>query len=753
MSDALTKENGLDVLGKAIDLGINHFMQQNYHKALKIFSKAISLAESYDEDEIIKLRKTLKLPQKWSSCKIIHPKLGSLLDHRAATYERLNDLTNSFKDCEKLIELEPFGCKGYLRMSKIFMRQGKQTKAYAVLVKGIKRVNYGIEKYNIPVSGKLLEALRRQKEAIGEDIKKDRIVKQIENKVEDKLLVVPTKRKLTTLSDMISDQLTKKQSPAVIYFSKDPLEKLPLELIRKIFKYLPFQSISSCVLVSKIWYEIITSFPELFEDIQLKRQISASAFKKLYKILSKSSQNRTFKRINRLKIYPKRQEEKSILNTLMNFTKLQILNLEIYLSDINLRDLFLMIRESKLARFNFSNLETLRLEIPLLLEFEEFFIDLLPKLSVFEIVISEITKIKNQSDAKKISDNLKTLKDEEDRKLLYKNLKCLSIVMNPSFSTNVKKLPFERYFLDKKLPNLETLTIAGFNFKNFNQEFVKSFIQNLSNLKHLVLEHNDGLTIQDLILNFSKWKEYDYCLENDIKPITKISSNLQTLYVREPSITSVQHLRLVSPSALIPFKNIVSLDITGSSLSFEALIKILANLNHKGSRFKSLSIGMCQFIVWQSSAFDRYTSGGHVDFAAVLRCCPKLERLSLNQSSNLNDFSLASIGRAYLEAMALQANHEDGKKEFILDRLDLSFNSISGHGLIELFQINHKMNISLIESGNNPVFRVNKLIIDGIDFKVETLKLLEKRGYVSEIQCNLTKARWREYGVNSILPF
>ncbi|KAG0172137.1 hypothetical protein DFQ28_004289 [Apophysomyces sp. BC1034] len=70
-----------------------------------------------------------------------NPKNITLLDCRAATYEKLGDLQAALKDGSTIVALAPMASKGYLRVGKVLSMQNKVKPACAIYERALKKVD------------------------------------------------------------------------------------------------------------------------------------------------------------------------------------------------------------------------------------------------------------------------------------------------------------------------------------------------------------------------------------------------------------------------------------------------------------------------------------------------------------------------------------------------------------------------------------------------------------------------------------
>ncbi|KAG4305323.1 hypothetical protein PORY_001493 [Pneumocystis oryctolagi] len=165
----------------------------------------------------------------------------SLLNGRAEAFEKIGEYENALNDSYKMIRFYPYNVKGYLRAGKILQLMNKYTKASRIYKHGIKCLSY---------DSKSSDLLRKMLRFTLKNIKKT--------------------RSLTLYSDFF--------------------QKIPVEIILKIFEYLSFKTISLCQRVSKSWRYTILSLNYLFYNLDFsyaKKCVSS----KIILINIKRSQN------------------------------------------------------------------------------------------------------------------------------------------------------------------------------------------------------------------------------------------------------------------------------------------------------------------------------------------------------------------------------------------------------------------------------------------------------------------------------
>ena len=116
--------NSEDVVEKALNLGFVYFKNEDYKNACNLFTKALRLALSYSQSKLEQIRESHGLSKRpfYETEKVVHPRFVKLLDNRAATWEKLGDLTKALKDANRAVKYEPYNLKCYLRKGKILQK-------------------------------------------------------------------------------------------------------------------------------------------------------------------------------------------------------------------------------------------------------------------------------------------------------------------------------------------------------------------------------------------------------------------------------------------------------------------------------------------------------------------------------------------------------------------------------------------------------------------------------------------------------
>ncbi|KAB8290264.1 hypothetical protein EYC80_011130 [Monilinia laxa] len=146
MPPAYDEEEGMGPLEK----GRHRYQKKNYQGALLAFTEAIKLST----DNL----------------------LLTALDHRAATFEKLDLLQSALRDAKEMLELKPELSKGYLRCGKVLQLKGEHKLALKIYERGLGKVKVGTDKDRVglfecqkKLSQKALRAyLKRSNYTVGE---------------------------------------------------------------------------------------------------------------------------------------------------------------------------------------------------------------------------------------------------------------------------------------------------------------------------------------------------------------------------------------------------------------------------------------------------------------------------------------------------------------------------------------------------------------------------------------------------------
>lgn len=603
-------------------LAILYFKSQEYEKALGTYNVLINQLKNLPKSTIKQIRKDNNLLESPIIGPIIHPKLGSLLDQRAATYEKLGQVVSALKDGKELTKLEPIGCKGYLRTGKLLVGMNKKIEAYKCYQEGIYIIEKAIREYNIIVPGKLMMSLKTQYRALNRELKQKR-------RTEDDVSKIVKKVKRST----------------------DPFNFLPLEVIEIIFQYIPMNQILQMHLVSKLWYYKLTSIPRLYH-FKCKHNISLHEFTKGAKLFKKISSHSSLKMIQQVKInqVTTKPHFLKVLEVLIREPGMLIKHLDLIDKHFNLQLFYYLLAKFGWRLDNLSRLESLRIGINCSIKYGQILLNMFKKLKVLEIIIlqDEKSNLDLIPIQEKMFRKFKGLEVDEYplEKLLFVNHpKLLIDNPNPISSQTYNPYPI---FLDKNFPALTELTLVSFDFSTLLPEFGE-FLTRVPQLTKLYLENNQNINMLiflQMIINY--------------RPVFKLEEFTFRESTAAISPISLTEFRL---SDLQQFKNIHKLDLYKNCLSVTGLLKLLKIC---GKSIRSLHIGHSHYI-----SFTIH-SQRMISLYDILIKCPLLKQMYLNDM-DIDQSAMVQINK---DLERISSNFQ---------MLDLSFNKIDGISLLRMF--------------------------------------------------------------------
>ncbi|KAF7887604.1 hypothetical protein EAF00_009898 [Botryotinia globosa] len=187
-----------------MEKGRHRYQKKNYQHALTAFAEAVKISSGY--------------------------LLLTALDHRAATYEKLDLLQPALKDAKEMLEVNEALSKGYLRCGKVLQLKGEHQLALEIYERGLRKVKVNAD------------------------------------------------RERLTLQSMF-DKLQRSLAPRK---TLDPLLYLPVELVEMIAQQLSMRERMRCLSVSKSWKRVLDSCPQLWTTLDTsvtRRRVSQKSLR------------------------------------------------------------------------------------------------------------------------------------------------------------------------------------------------------------------------------------------------------------------------------------------------------------------------------------------------------------------------------------------------------------------------------------------------------------------------------------------
>ncbi|KAG7194271.1 uncharacterized protein KQ657_004998 [Scheffersomyces spartinae] len=681
------------------------FKQKNYADALTEYTELIQTVNEIPIPQIKKLRVSLyNLLETPVFGPVVHPRIGTLLDGRAATLEKLGQYDLALQSATKITTLEPLSCKGYIRVGKILQLLERKEEAYKVYQKGLYLIKRAQKRYGIAVPESLYGLLKENYKHLNSQLLKrfrgnnnnsdSAIIKAqqlstagLQRKFDQ---LVPLKRSASSGSGF--DLKRSHHSSNVVL---DPFEYLPFELLDFIFSLLPMAHVLRCRTVSRRWCTLIDNLPHLFE-FKCRSSISLQQFQAGVQFQRRITRLTKYGKIKSMSLKLDTKDTKILDYALESFA----FKLESLLVQNSRWNLLLILnritKESK--KLFFVNLESLLLTIGLPLKCLAFLAAIAPQLKQLTIVSTD-----NNYNVKSL--NLNPIIGNADPNNKFKALEAAKLIFLPR--ENLPPLK-DQQTLQCLGHNLHSFTLVCQHWDNPSGPWFMDWLGSNSNLKQLYLEGN-GIAISTLF-----------------ETLSRSSIVLDSFVAREGVPSSDNSLGNLSPQVQFPFLfNVRYLDFYGILATFrfqERLLQILSSTQGYVETLNLGKLGLC---------FEGYlpdTRSG-LGLRDILRLCPNLKHLFLNELL-LDNHSLLLFNKAF---------HSLGRSH--LQTLDLSFcTSITGTGLIRLF-----------DETNNFRLTIDKLILDGVLVDPATLGYLVRSGYIAKIQNDPIARRWDVFGIRSLI--
>lgn len=671
-------------------LAVLYFKSGDYAKALSIYDKLIYNVRQLPAHAIKAIRLQYGLKEVPDVGKLIHPKLTTYFDQRAATLEKLGRFDSALRDSKRLIDLDPADYKGYLRIGKLHVMNGAKYEAYNAFQRGLYVIDSLIKKCMHTPNTQLYERLKCQYRSLNQELKAER-------KISDNESSRGSSSFGRSESQSTSQSLIKRRK---VDKNIDPIKYLPLECLKLVFQMLPPRATFRCLLVSKSWYNMLVQL-NLFQ-FDCKPVITLDEFILGVKFFKKSAAYTYSKQIKKLKI--NQVYNKKLLHVLAVMIKepqFPLRSLEVMDPTMNLQLICAILAKNSWRLNNFHHLQSLSLGINCSIKYPQILLNMFPQLKNLQISIL----IADKSAMSMVPLQDKMFKKFKQMKLESYTLETLFLANHVKLLTNesmsVSAITYSPFpvLLDYYFPNLSELTMCSFNFGNHLPTFGE-FLAQHHNLTKIYLENNPGLNlliILQILLNYRPsfklihftFREYGVCS----------TMSLQEVYF--PLITQLSQLEL--------------LDLYKTSVSVTGFEKLLGRC---GKSLKNLNIGCPTYLSFHIHGRKQ------LDLSKLLTMCPNLQHLAL-PDMNIDTVSMLNITKQ-IQSIPLQLIN--------LQSLDLSFNQFDGVDLMRF-----------LSTG----VRLEKLDLNGLNISEDTLRYVKRKEIVQNILFDQRRTKWRVYGVNT----
>ncbi|GME78311.1 unnamed protein product [Ambrosiozyma monospora] len=490
-----------DLISQLSAQGLREFQNGHYTKALKIFSKAIT--------SILDQHRASKAQGKGK----YHSGYSSLLDYRAACYEKLNKLSYVLIDSERLIELYPYNCKGYLRTAKIHKLMNEPKKSYNVLTSGLEKLRSGKKKYGskLPINDTLYSKMKADRQSLMKSLQISKTAVTHKN--------VPTS-------------------------NTDPVQRLPLEIVMSFFAMLDQKSILRSLLVSKLWYRTITSLPQISEQLSLKNSISLKEFDLFLSFFKKVNSGRKTKLIRNVSLRPKPADEPSIVKRF--FTQdMTVQKLTLLLRNVSSANMDKLLARDTNTRKIYRSMIDLSLQISIV-NSRRGINYILNHCNSLQRLTLLVYGIANNSAVEPL-----------DFQTTFTSLKSLSIYFRPTDLGSSNASFMSSMLQYNSFENLSELSLSNCNV---NPDILASlFEKSDESLKALKLDGIPNVTLEWLLAVLQNRK-----------------CRLSSLEVKETGTTAPQHFRSAQYDQAFPLlSELRALILNNTTISFEGLMKLI----------------------------------------------------------------------------------------------------------------------------------------------------------------------------------
>lgn len=693
------------IIDKALDLGVTYFRNENYVKARDLFRKALELAMSYGDEELTQLRakhglRKYTIPEPDKDSRIHHPKYVRLLDNMSATYEKLGDLKKALSYAKKMVEVDPYNLKCYIRLGKILQKQVRDKQAYETYKLGLRRTKEAHESYSWEVSQKLIEIAKQQKIAIKRRLG-DSIKENSPAVTESKHLIDPIEERNRLIKK------ARRQSPGLPHNNqeqrKDFVLDLPPELLILVLCDFTAKELFRITLACKSWRKRLLSFPQLFQRFILN-SCTHRQLVKFCDFIERLSPMLTprYHSLELLRFSPKfaRDELKSVEIIFSRMRKIEVQKLILSVPNCS---------TSHLAKIMASNVQLCKAltSLSMILAFradKPYEVEMLSQcenLRRLEVLVNSSVVPVNQG-------FVRTSSFIEPKMLptWAGNLETFSLTCDQN---KVKGFPFMTLVLHFPVNHLSKLFISGVTFALETPQF--DWLANFRFLKELWFENN----------RFAEFSAFIRLLRD-----YPLSDRLEKLTFREDSIGTRVDLEEISEGFFYKhnFQSLREIDLMGSSISGLGLTRMVSYL--EPNKLRKFNFGDCPHVKFQRVQVPNESmSLSPYDF---LRSLPHLESLFMPQCAALTD-----------DTMSLMTESVDYLND--LKSLDVSLNSsLTGASLYEFLK-------ALRDVRSAPLEYLN---IDGCaSISHITVNMLRSQSLVKKLDCVYEREMWRRFGINS----
>ncbi|CDO91866.1 unnamed protein product [Kluyveromyces dobzhanskii CBS 2104] len=698
------------LLTRTYELGLKWMQCGEYVKALNLFSKAMKVSRSYPMEMIEKIRVEAGMPKRcaYDSSKSYHPLYVRLLDSRVSCLMKVGDYGRAVKESQYFCKIEPTSTRAMLRLGKSYELAGRADKAWSTYVGGRELVK------TLKARGVLVSLMHEKlfNDRYEELLKRD--TAQLDNgDLASEENPVPTKKRVLLEQKMVKDDELDEldgssidthkisASKRVKRMSKDPVKSFPTELVISVMSHLSPSDITSCMLVSKFWYQKLSATPLIIGRLKLLKTNYSKLNSLLRFMKTKQCVNAVIQSLNFSVM--SNSEEAKCCELLLNGLDRKVEKMVLQFNTFNVFKILRLLSDRKILSNGLQEFSVFGQYDSGSLPGEDLrFLESVDNLRKLEVIVGSFAT-PNRS----ISANRPRQLALRDSSSLYHSLQSIKFI----FKDNGRTSPalFKCIFVASELQfiNVTKLVVTNCDFRN---DHTHQWIKKFPNLTDLWLEKNSGLSLME-ILHSLKEPNVFKCLKHFTirESSTEFNRNFNGQLWPEEQIEAI----------LSNLKTVHTLDFMNSAIAKSVLYRLLNEI----PAIRKLNIGN----LFELS--DELYPRTDVESTAFL---------FLRQMAHLRDFSIPNMTAHHFRSfrqlsLVLPEIHS-------LEKLDLSFNpSMQGYQLYDLIR----------EFADNGL-TLHTLNIDGCpQISSGTVKDIQSNGFVENMECAFNKQQWEKFGANS----
>lgn len=533
----------------------------------------------------------------------VHPRLGTVLDQRAATLEKLGDLSSALADSERVMAAEPLSCKGYLRAAKCLQLQARPVEAYKVLQRGVYTIEAAVARHGMAVPERLFASLKAKYRALNHELKRrppDRAKRP---------------RRL-----------------------RDPFEYLPLEVLSLIFTQLPLRTTLALHLVCRAWYAALTSIAALYQTAVFKDRIERVEFVAGLQFLQRVLRGLPRVRVSLARFHKPEQWADAV--RLLSFqVAFRIEAFELRNPQVNVGELLGCLACSKPASTKVDPYGlrpyALLKRLCLVVSGETKYMPYLLGISA-HLTELEITQLATPANGRYLQTQLACVKHFFKLRIECNQLQKFVFIGAegpPATAPSLLRM------MTQSPSQLRSLTVVSQDLQQLALDFSR-----MPHLEEVYFENNVNYSLSDFVLGF-----------------TAVGAPLRKLVFRERDLNLQFDVSTMRNLEFPRLSQLELLDVYGCNLTREGLYRLMQACTKEAKVLTSLNIGNSRKLSFQIDTIrHRSHTTEYLSISRMLQIAPNLTRLYLNEMDfdnfsakmfyrDLRDYGLAAVKLKYID--------------------------------------------------------------------------------------------------------